>query len=114
MMLSLWIFLWHEKIEGPPYRAGHPFCCTSRSAVYLHKMSICHVAKNQYFFGLLQNCSNLVCFFLQDDWHQKMQEIFSSARIDDELMCDAMRKSIQEYGLSAERMLCCRYCWWWS
>ena len=35
---------------------------------------------------------------LPEDWLRKLQEIFSSARVDDDAMCACIRKSTEEYG----------------
>lgn len=35
---------------------------------------------------------------LPSDWLQKMQQIFLSARIDDELMCSTMRRCLEDFG----------------
>lgn len=35
---------------------------------------------------------------LPEAWHQKMQQIFASARIDDDAMCEAMKRSVAEFG----------------
>lgn len=37
-------------------------------------------------------------FTLPEAWHQKMQQIFASARIDDDAMCEAMRRSVADFG----------------
>ncbi|CAK9075424.1 unnamed protein product [Durusdinium trenchii] len=35
---------------------------------------------------------------LSEDWRKRMQNIFDSARIDDDAMCEALRTSVDEYG----------------